>query len=411
MGRLQKILKSAVFSAFLLFFSVISLPGFSQKTKPDRLIYSILQGKSPILDSVLANPGQFRLQIIFTEINRQKGGAVKFTEHSFGVDPNTYFYPASTVKLPIAMLSLQRLNELKIQGLTMNSSMETGSNSAFQSEVYNDPTSKDGRPSIAQYIKKVLLVSDNDAFNRMYEFLGQEYINTSLREHGYYSPQILHRLSIPLSPEQNRITNPITFYDSSCKMIYHQSEKISKFSSVRMPIFMGTGFYSDTTLVNTPFDFTNKNLLRLKDLNRMVKQIFFPESMNTKSKISLTESDYLFLRKYMGMIPKESDYPSYDMESYPDNYVKFLYYGAEPTAREPNLRIYNKVGDAYGFLTDAAYFQDTTNHVEFLLSCTIYCNSDGIFNDDKYDYQTIGLPFMKELGRAIYQYVKDKSQK
>jgi hypothetical protein len=176
-----------------------------------------------------------------------------------------------------------------------------------------------------------------------------------------------------------------------------------------MPIFMGTGFYSDTTLVNAPFDFTNKNLLRLKDLNRMVKQIFFPESMNTKSKISLTESDYLFLRKYMGMIPKESDYPSYDMESYPDNYVKFLYYGAEPTAREPNLRIYNKVGDAYGFLTDAAYFQDTTNHVEFLLSCTIYCNSDGIFNDDKYDYQTIGLPFMKELGRAIYQYVKDKS--
>jgi hypothetical protein len=411
MRRLQKILKSAVFSAFLLFFSLVSLPGLSQKKQPERLIYSILQGKAAILDSVLANPSKFGLQIIFTEINRQKNGAIKFSEHSFGVDPNTYFYPASTVKLPIAMLSLQRLNELKVPGLTMNSSMETGSNRAFQTEVYNDPTSKDGRPSIAQYIKKVLLVSDNDAFNRMYEFLGQEYINSSLRKHGYYSPQILHRLSIPLSTEENRITNPITFYDSACKVIYHQPEQISKFSYVRLPIFMGTGYYSDTTLMKAPFDFTNKNLLRLKDLNRMVKQVFFPETMNKNSKISLTDSDYVFLRKYMGMVPAESDYPSYDSVNYPDNYVKFLYYGAEPTAREPNLRIYNKVGDAYGFLTDAAYFQDSTNGVEFLLSCTIYCNSDGIFNDDKYDYQTIGLPFMKELGKAVYKYVLDKAKK
>jgi hypothetical protein len=34
----------------------------------------------------------------------------------------------------------------------------------------------------------------------------------------------------------------------------------------------------------------------------------------------------------------------------------------------------------------------------------IYCNKDGIMNDDKYDYETIGYPFMKNLGNVIYDY-------
>ena len=47
-----------------------------------------------------------------------------------------------------------------------------------------------GRPTIAHYIKKILLVSDNDAFNRLYEFLGQQYINTTLHQMGYTEVQI-----------------------------------------------------------------------------------------------------------------------------------------------------------------------------------------------------------------------------
>jgi hypothetical protein len=32
------------------------------------------------------------------------------------------------------------------------------------------------------------------------------------------------------------------------------------------------------------------------------------------------------------------------------------------------------------------------------------CNNDGIFNDDKYDYETVGFPFMKNLGKLIYNH-------
>jgi hypothetical protein len=62
------------------------------------------------------------------------------------------------------------------------------------------------------------------------------------------------------------------------------------------------------------------------------------------------------------------------------------------------------VGDAYGFLLDIAYVMDPEKKVEFMLSAVIYCNSDGILNDSKYDYDTIGFPFYKNLGQLIYNY-------
>jgi hypothetical protein len=84
--------------------------------------------------------------------------------------------------------------------------------------------------------------------------------------------------------------------------------------------------------------------------------------------------------------------------------VKFLLYGNEKAPLPRSLRIFNKVGDAYGFLTDVAYVVDFERNIEFMVSATIYCNSDGILNDDKYDYDTIGFPFMKHLGETIYDY-------
>ena len=60
------------------------------------------------------------------------------------------------------------------------------------------------------------------------------------------------------------------------------------------------------------------------------------------------------------------------------------------------------MGDAYGFLTDAAYIVDFDNGVEFILAATIYTNANETFNDDTYEYDTIGLPFLRHLGRAIY---------
>ena len=91
--------------------------------------------------------------------------------------------------------------------------------------------------------------------------------------------------------------------------------------------------------------------------------------------------------------------------------VNFCYLEVLKGSFPPNIRIFNKIGDAYGFLTDVAYIIDTDKKVEFMLSTTILCNSNGIFNDDTYDYEIIGFSFMKHLGELVYGYELQRKRK
>ena len=88
---------------------------------------------------------------------------------------------------------------------------------------------------------------------------------------------------------------------------------------------------------------------------------------------------------------------------YNDAYEKYILLGAENSPAK-NIRIFNQSGSAYGQLTDIAYVVDFEKKIAFMVAATIYCNKDEILDDDKYDYDTIGFPFMKDLGKALYDY-------
>ncbi|HLY69654.1 MAG TPA: serine hydrolase, partial [Puia sp.] len=273
-----------------------------------------------------------------------------------------------------------------------------------QTAVYNDPTAADGKPSVANYIKKIFLVSDNDAFNRLYEFLGQEYINDRLHKMGYADAQILHRLSIPLSDDENRHTNPIGFYDATGKLLYKQPMQTSQLKYAHRNDSLGIGYYdNDGRFVNQPMNFSEKNRICLTDLHNILRAILFPNSVPVNQRFNLSNEDYQFVYQYLSQYPPETNYPPYDSAHYWDGYGKLLYWGSQKATLPKNIRIFNKEGDAYGFLTDISYFVDFDKKIEFMLSATIYCNSDGVLNDDKYDYETLGMPFMKQLGRVIYE--------
>jgi hypothetical protein len=345
---------------------------------------NLLKQYPQYFDSILGNK-QNAVQIIYTKIDRGRNGNPKFTDYYYNVNPNEYFYPASTVKLPVAVLALQKLNELSLAGLDRKTMMITETNFEKQSGVFNDPSSQDGRPTIENYIKKILLVSDNDAFNRLYEFLGQEYINTNLHKMGFADVQIIHRLAISMNEEQNRNTNPIKFYDAAGKVIYEKPAERSNLVYEKRDTKKGIGFMRGDKLINEPFDFSAKNKITIESLHGILKSILFPNIVSSKQRFNLKPDDYKFLHKYMSMLPGESKYPEYDTAHYWDAYVKFVLTGSEKVKMDPQIRIFNKVGEAYGYLIDVAYVADFKNNIEFMVTAAISCNSDGIYNDDKYD--------------------------
>jgi hypothetical protein len=150
-------------------------------------------------------------------------------------------------------------------------------------------------------------------------------------------------------------------------------------------------------------DFSQKNAFSLPDQQRLLRTILFPETVPAARSLSLAPDDYAWLRAALSELPRESQHPRYDAAHYPDTYAKFLLGGAGLAPLPPGVRVFNKIGQAYGFLIDNAYVQDEAHGVEFLLSTVLYVNADGVLNDDKYEYDRIGFPFLRDLGRRVYE--------
>lgn len=381
--------------------------------KTDDFLESLLKQYPLYFENILQHRKDLNIQVIYTQVNRGANGMAALKNHYFNVNPGRYFYPASTVKLPIVLLALQKINELKEKGIDRNTTMLTETSFSGQKAVYNDPTSPDGKPSIGHYIKKILMVSDNDAYNRLYEFLGQDYINRELQKKGYADAQILHRLEVFLSVEENRQTNPILFLDSSSNVLYKIPGQRNAATYVQRNDSLGNAYYKGGVLMNGAMDFSKKNRLSLEDLHAILLSVIFPEKVSAAGRFNITEDDRQFVLKYMSQYPTESVYPPYsaDTISYWPAYCKFLLFGATKEKLPENIRLFNKPGDAYGHMIDVAYVADFENKIEFFVSALIYCNSDGVLNDDKYDYATIGKPFMKNLGQVIYEYELQRTYK
>jgi hypothetical protein len=379
--------------------------GTARAQQTDHFLEELLRTHaSPQLQTILAHPDSFRYQLIYTQIDRDRQNRPHFHSYYYRADPLEYFNPASTVKMPLAFLALEKMNGLSGYGIDKYSPMLTDSAFSGQHPVSTDSSAADGRPSLAQYIKKIFLVSDNDAYNRLYEFLGQQYLNGRLWQMGYPRIRITRRF-VPMTEEENRHTNPVRFLRND-SVVYEQPPAQSKARfDLSRQVFIGHAHLDrNDSLINTPMDFTRHNNIPLEDEQSLLQSVLFPESVPLVKRFHLTATDYSFLYRYMSQYPSEERHPRYDTAEYFDSYTKFFFFKAGRTPIPPYIRVFNKPGWSYGFLTDVAYIVDFKNKVEFMLSGVIYVNRDGVLNDDKYEYDETGYPFFREVGGIIYAY-------
>lgn len=364
-----------------------------------------------VLAPVLQAADRHRVQILYTRIRRDKRGKAHFRSFRYRVRPREYFYPASAIKLPAAVLALEKLHQLSAQvpGLSSESPLRIDSAAWGQTPVLRDTSSQNGRASVAQYVRKVLLVSDNDAYNRLYEFAGPEALGAGLRRHGLRHTVLRHRLSVGDQDSTARRTNPVAFFTdtSLTRPLYVQPAATYRGAWPQLRqrrLQVGRAYLQGGEKINQPLDFSTKNSASLPDLQWTLRAVLFPESVPARRRFRLAAPDYALLRDYLHCLPRESAAPRYAPAAYPDNYAKFLVVGGPPEALPAGLRIYNKIGQAYGFLIDNAYIQNEAAGVEFLLSAVVYVNQDEVLNDDQYEYDAVGLPFLRRLGQLVYQH-------
>ena len=365
---------------FLTSFTILTCLPAMLVAADDSPIERALAADIPAIRHVAEDLDRYQVQILFTEVHRDSDNAVTFEEYSFRVDDNHYFYPASTVKFPVAMLALEKLEELG--GFSRDARYTVG----------DDETEY----TFADDVTQIFVVSDDAAYNRLFEFLGKDEINFRLQRK-QLDVRISHRLSIPNSDLLPTQRIEITSGSGSRQVIGPIDNSPIEILPLQN-LTQGIAYMESGERISTPFDFSEKNYLPLTSLHGIMKRIIFPEMFPERERFHLSVSNREFVLRSMRTLPRQVGYPE---DEYPDGRLKYLVHG-DSTERFPdNLQIFNKIGQAYGYLTDTAYIVEEESNREFLITATIHVNANQTFNDDNYEYEEIGIPFLAELGRQL----------
>ena len=159
-------------------------------------------------------------------------------------------------------------------------------------------------------------------------------------------------------------------------------------------------------IINESLDFSLKNRSSLTDMHNIMKNLIYPEI--TLSKFNLNVEDYDFLRYWMSRFTYEDLGNKYISDDrFFNSYNKFFIHGMDTILKSTDIRVYNKIGQAYGTSTDSAYIKNYKEDVEFFLTATIYTNKNEIINDNIYEYGDTAIPFLSKLSKTLYKNLLD----
>lgn len=353
---------------------------------------------------ITASADKFRLQVLLSEVTDDQNP--RFVRYGYRLD-NEYFYPASSIKLCVAAAIPQKFRALqhslggRVTGTTPMSFYPILEDNNVRN--LDCPNGRTEMTTVAHEIRKLFLVSDNTAFDRLYALVGHRSLNQAMWSLGLQSTRIFHRFSIHLSSEQNRTCEPLWLdLNGFPAVLPPKKSKLPIPDAVASHgMHVGDAYIAENgKLIKEPMDFSEKNCMNLLDLqNLLVKLVRYDIELEGRP-IEIEEGFRAMLKEAMCQYPKDSCNPKFLESEYPDDYCKFFLPGLSHVRPKGSLRVYNKVGRAYGFSVDNAYIFEIETGRCFFLSAVIYTNANGVLNDDIYDYE-VADRVMADLAEVV----------
>ncbi len=371
-----------------------------------RDLAALLRAEPARFAKVLADTKGYRLQILLAEPVLGPSGEVQLVRSQLG-DAQQYFYPASSIKLCGAIATLLALNESnRAQGSAYGLATQIAIEPQFPGDVLIERDASnvvDGTLTVGHLLRKLFLVSDNAAFNHCYELAGQDGINRGMWEAGFSSVRIWHRLSESRTFEENRIQRAVVLGSGKDQVKQLPGEcGVDLKNDLWHELDVGTGYLQGGKQIDQPMSFAQKNAILLRDLQDVLVETVRPEIDTGKRGFpGLTIAQRAFVVHALGELPRESSNPRYDPAKVNDHDCKFVLRGVRKVIPAEHLRIYDKIGRAYGFSVENAYIEDTRTGRGFFLAIVLYTNPNGVLNDDLYGYEELAEPFLDGVGEVI----------
>ena len=383
---MKRILLLAVFSSLL-----------SCNSNPIELVLK----SDPYLKEIIKDKEDYEIQVMLTKINHDNT-KIDFQNYQYQHDENQYFYPASTIKLPIVVLTLKKINELRSKGSDITLKSKIILNNV---DNYSNFKLQDSITSFQNLIADIFLVSDNSASNILIDFIGYNYFNDEMQNAGFDRTYLNHKFNP--DPYVNS-TWQISDLDNNIISSINDNQKIIKADDKTNGLDKGESRYFNGEILDESLNFSEKNRFSITDMHNLIKYIFYPEIFDMANTFNLNVEDYDFIRYWMSRFTYEDIGEKFiGDEKFFETYNKFFIHGDEQSVSNEQIRVYNKIGQAYGTSIDNGLIKNYQNNVEFILTSTIYTNKNKVINDNLYEYDDIAEPFLAKLSRAIYKELED----
>ncbi len=355
----------------------------------------------PYLKEIIKDKEDYEIQVMLTKVNHNNT-KIDFQNYQYQHDENQYFYPASTIKLPIVVLTLKKINELRSKGSDITLKSKIILNNV---DNYSNFKLQDSITSFQNLIADIFLVSDNSASNILIDFIGYNYFNDEMQNAGFDRTYLNHKFNP--DPYVNS-TWQISDLDNNIISSINDNQKIIKADDKINGLDKGERRYFNGEILDESLNFSEKNRFSITDMHNLIKYIFYPEIFDKANTFNLNVEDYDFIRYWMSRFTYEDIGEKFiGDEKFFETYNKFFIHGDEQSVSNEQIRVYNKIGQAYGTSIDNGLIKNYQNNVEFILTSTIYTNKNKVINDNLYEYDDIAEPFLAKLSRAIYKELED----
>lgn len=333
----------------------------------------ILAEGGAALQKVMASPETYRFQVLYSPIENGK-----LERHAYRADAE-YFFPASSMKVPITFATVARSTKA---GIGREASLRL-----FTDEPYTT--------TIAREAWRALIVSDNFSANRLLAIGGHREIHETLWSLGLKSARIRTGFATGADLDPAEVSPRI---EAAGREIPARKSDLVLPPNDATGLDIGKATIVDGRRVDGPLSFANKNAMRLRELQDTLVRIMRPDLLPDAT---LTPDDREYLQKTLGTLPSESGLAGYDRNVVADYQLNPLLRGIERVRARGKFKVYSKVGQAYGFLIANAYVVEKETGRAFFLAAAIFANPDEVMNDDLYAYDTIAFPVLADVGEVF----------
>ena len=365
-----------------------------------------MRAADPRFEAWLAEAEELRLQVLVTVV---EPGAPVWKTYAYRADAE-YFYPASTIKLFLAVAALRAMSELAGGEIDPGTRIrrcrahrpgceppdadaektEDGEAGAAPSDGEDAPK-KHEKLYVGEELHKLLAYSDNDSYNRFWDIVGHRELNETMLGLGFASVRFHHRMDAPA--ERSRDTLRVLLSPPRGRGLQvkarHSELLLAPTPAGRLDV--GRAYRGGRGTVDEPMSFAEKNYASLHDLHRALLSLLFPERPEAAA-LGLGEAQRkLLVRAMTAHLPGSPKAAAHHP----------LAPGVLDVLPLERVRYVGKAGKAYGFQLENAYVEDLESHRGMLVTATIYANPNGVLNDDDYAYEELSAPLLRALGVAL----------